>query len=71
MNKLEYAAACLTPWYPVDKNHNTNNKRGAAEIYNTYVRGAQVSSNRAKRRRGSTGVDLFYYKYDEFKPLSI
>ena len=43
MNKLEYAAAYLTPQDPVANNLNTNRKRGASEISNTYGGGAQVS----------------------------
>ena len=43
MNKLKYAAAYLTPCYPVAKNRNTNRKRGAAEISNASGRVVQVS----------------------------
>ena len=28
-NKFEYASAYLTPWDPVDKDWNTNKKRGS------------------------------------------
>ena len=62
--KLKYAAAHLTPRYPVAKNQNTNRKRGAAETSNTSTRGAQVSATGAKQERGSTWFDLRCYKYD-------
>ena len=48
INKYEDAAAYLTPWEHVAKNHNTNRKRGAAEISNTSSGGAQVTETGAK-----------------------
>ena len=48
MNKFKYAAAYLTPWYPVAENCNNIRKRGSYEISNTSRGGAQVSATGAK-----------------------
>ena len=69
MNKFEYSAAYLTPWDPVSKKRNTNRKSGASEISNTYGGGVQVLTTGEKQGRGSIGVELCYYKHDEFKAM--
>ena len=70
MNKFKDLAAYLIPWYPCTNNCNTNKKVGSAEIYNTSSRGEEFSATGANQLRCSTGVELCYYKYDEFKTLS-
>ena len=66
-NKFEDAAAYLTPWYPVPKNHNTNRKLGTAEISDLSGGGSQIVETGAKQGRGSTGLEFRYYKYDGLK----
>ena len=66
MNKFEDTALYFTPWDPVTKNNNTSRKYGTAEISDASDGGSQISANGLKQGRGSTGIKIFYYKYDEF-----
>ena len=66
-NKFKYEALYLTPRDPVAKSRNTNRKRGAAEIYDAFVREAQILAIRVKQGRGSTRIGFQYYKYSTFK----